>query len=345
MNIGAMIAFLSLMVFTQACGGTHDFSSGMRTSKSSADSTPSPEGIPGGGGPNGENLPGGKDPNGEDLPGETDPNVEDIPKDCPDHLQEILVLDLKSGWWAGDAGDFFTTLLNGLTEPCGNSFRFEFHHVLETSNTYQVFPGGDIRAGSILDVDQLALKKNWGEYSQIWVLSGSAGDPYDMRVSNPVFQGVIAKIREAQVPLFLGSGNGNLTHVNALLGGMGSPSRFATTLPEGPVVDATGSVLVVSRLKAGAELKAHVLFSRGISTIVDAVQTGGTMMRSDYLQIGSDFTSVGDYSGTKSGIAVRLGEGPRIVLDSGLQRFYATKNSEENDTLKYLQNIAVYLSH
>jgi len=31
-------------------------------------------------------------------------------------------------------------------------------------------------------------------------------------------------------------------------------------------------------------------------------------------------------------------------LDAGMQRFYAIKDSQESDTLKYLQNIAVYLS-
>jgi len=346
MKTSLTLLFLGTLLLTQGCGDAAEFSSGIANKKSSSDATPNGGQDPRN--PNGEGIPGDPthDPNGEGFPdGEKNPNGETIPKDCPEKLQDILVLDMKSGWWAGDAGEFFTTLLRGLTEPCGDTYSFEFHHILETSNTYQVFPGGSPRAGSILDINQLVLKQDWGQYSQIWLLSGSVGDPYDMRASNPVFLGMLQKIHDAKVPLFLGSGNGNLTHVNALLTKLQSATQFTTNLPEGPVVNATGSFTALSHLKMGEQLTKHNLFARGIMQIADAVQTQSYQMRSDFLQLGSDFVAIGSEGVNRPLIAVSAGEGRRIVLDSGLQRFYVANNSEEKDTLTYLQNLAVYLSH
>lgn len=341
MKLSVRLLFISITIFAQSCGDNANFAGGSsRANKPSLDATPSTESVP--------NDP-AKDPNGEDVPGEIGPGGEPIGQDCPETMQEVLVLDLKSGWWAGDAGDFFTTLLSGITKPCGESFKFEFHHVLETSNTYQVFPNGTLKAGSILDVEQLVLKKDWSGYSQIWVLSGSQADTMDMRVSNPVFAGIISKIKEAHVPLFLGSGNGNLTHANALMAGLGFATRFATNLPEGPVVDATEKFTIVSRMTAGKELTAHELFSRGIKAIADAVQSddlfgGGVLMQSDYLQCSADFSSIAKNVGGLPVIAVSNGEGAKVILESGLQRYYSIKDSNEKDTLTFLQNIAVYLS-
>lgn len=341
MKFGGLLIFFSITVFAQSCGDSANFAGGARrANKPSLDATPASETPP---------SESSKDPNGEAIPGEIGPGGEPIGQDCPETMQEVLVLDLKSGWWAGDAGDFFTTLLAGITEPCGDSFRFEFHHVLETSNTYQVFPNGTLKAGSILDVEQLALKKDWSGYSQIWVLSGSQADTMDMRVSNPVFAGIVGKIKAAKVPLFLGSGNGNLTHANALMAGLGYATRFATNLPEGPVVDATEKFTIVSRMTMGKELTNHELFTRGIQAIADAVQSddlfgGGVLMQSDYLQCGADFSSVAKNVGGMAAIAISMSEGSKVVLDSGLQRYYSIKDSGGKDTLTFLQNIAVFLS-
>jgi len=265
---------------------------------------------------------------------------------CPKGMQEVLILDMKSGWWAGDAGDFFKTLLGDINTACGQKFTFEFHHLMSNENTYQVFPGGQPGVASVTDVEKVALKADWSQYHQIWILSGSHGDELDMRTSAPVFAAITAKIKASGTSLFIGSGNGNLTHANAFAEGLGLDTRFATDLPEGPVVPATLKFNVVSRLNLGAELSTHGLFA-GIKSIADTVDIqnpfggGGITLKSDYLQPGAEFAVVGKNSQGKPGIAVRQA-GTKIVLDTGLQRFYPIKSGEK-ETLRYLENIAVYL--
>lgn len=269
---------------------------------------------------------------------------------CPKKSQVVLILDMKSGWWAGDAGDFFKTLLGDINKACGEKFTFEFHHLMSNENTYQVFPNGQPGIGSVTDADKVALKSDWSLYDQIWVLSGSLGDELDMRVWAPVFAAIVAKIKASGASLFIGSGNGNLTHANALTEGLGLDARFATDLPEGPVVPATLKFSVITRLNLGVELTSHSLFS-GVKAIADTVEiqnpfgggSSGITLKSDYLQPGAEFAVVGKNTAGKPSIAVRQGSSYKVILDTGLQRFYPIKSGDEKDTLRYLENIAVGL--
>jgi hypothetical protein len=58
--------------------------------------------------------------------------------DCVQTAQKILILDFKSGWWAGDGGRFFQTILEGLTLECDSKVSIEYHHILGGGG----FPGG-----------------------------------------------------------------------------------------------------------------------------------------------------------------------------------------------------------
>lgn len=325
-----------------ACGETHKFDASTAVATDSVMQTPPqvPE----------DSANSSPQPNSETIPepGST-PGTEKVPGDCPETKQEVLILDLKSGWWSGDAGNFFQTLLQGLTVPCGDSYVIEFHHILNNANVYQVFPNGKLSAGSVKDIEHIALKSDWSQYSQIWLLSGSYFDRLDLRTNSELFQGILQKIKASGVPLFVGSGNGNLTHANALMSYLGLTSQFYTLLPEGPVVSAKGHFAVTSRLALGAELTPHQLFAGGISSIADdvialATPAGDKAMQSDGLELGDNFAAVGINHQSRPVIAVRNGGSAKMVLDAGMQRFYAIKDSQENDTLKYLQNIAVYLS-
>ncbi len=272
-----------------------------------------------------------------------------MPRTCPETDQHVLVLDFKSGWWAGDGGTFFQTLLRELSDPCIATVSFEYHHIVSGSNTSQVIPGETqtTEMPVLGDVDLTTRHADWGNYSQIWVLSGSSSDNLDLRVTDALFAGLAAKIKASGLPLMVGSGNGNITHANALMTKLGSASRFATRLPEGPVVDATGSFSVLTKLFRGAALSSeHALFQRlsAVDGVADTVETDLTAMRSDYLVVAPDFVNVGRNTAADWSIAASApGAARRMVLEAGLQRFYAIRAGSNEPTRIYLQNILIFL--
>jgi hypothetical protein len=277
------------------------------------------------------------------------------PTGCPRKAQAILVLDFKSGWWSGDGGDFFRTVVADLASPCIGAVRFEYHHMIAGSNTVQLVPSTAAPSTmSSTNADAATALTDWSGYTQIWVLSGSLSDPEDLATTSPFFQRLVAKIKSAKAALFVASGNGNINHANAVLTGLDSPARFATDLPEGPVVDATGAFAVKTQLTRGAELQDHALFQRGVQSIADIVETAGDgifttseRMQSDYLDVGTagKLKAVGRSAAGKPVIAVLAGDAPRrTVFDAGLQRFYAIRRPDAPGQTKiYLQNIIVYL--
>lgn len=73
--------------------------------------------------------------NSEPGSGATNPenpgNIDDDGSNCPILKQDILVLDFKSGWWSGDGGDVFKSILGGLSNPlCQQTINVEYHHIV-----------------------------------------------------------------------------------------------------------------------------------------------------------------------------------------------------------------------
>src|SRR6185312_7796052 len=81
---------------------------------------------------------------------------------CPKKNQTILILDFKSGWWAGDGGNFFQKITNSLQGTCTQQVTIEYHHIVTDGgggglffpnlngiqNTMLVVPGGTPTDGS-----------------------------------------------------------------------------------------------------------------------------------------------------------------------------------------------------
>ena len=177
----------------------------------------------------------------------TAPSAQDIdPCQGSFNNQTILILDLKSGWFAGDGGTFFQDRIDPKC-PGKSNLDIHYYHVtqaiIETNRnpgalyqTSQQQVPADQREALICSVpfkhqgsDRLyrdASPQNacaltsLSRFSQIWLLSGDAADDLDITASSPLFLSLLDAIedRAAEKPLglFFGAGLGNTTHSNAL---------------------------------------------------------------------------------------------------------------------------------
>lgn len=301
----------------------------------------------------------GNDPN--PSTGTTSPNLQQqFTEGCPKVNQNILILDFKSGWWAGDGGDFFDKILRGISDPCLGSVQIEYHHILQKSDNKRVFPSNQPIMTSIFGTGFMSPTPNYStsfnkqsinNYSQVWILSGSDKDPLDMKINDVFFRSLLNELSQTKVNLFIGAGFGSITHINAIGNTIGIGSIFSTTQIQGQVLNPLVGVQILNYLTVGNELKQHVLFSN-TSKIVDAVKTGGeifgTYMNAYSDKIGNSpyIDIIGKDANGNSIIAVTKPEFPKkVVIDTGLQRFYSIKQQYGQDTLKYLQNIMIYLAN
>lgn len=157
--------------------------------------------------------------------------------------QNVLIIDLKSGWFAGDGGTLFQSLVK--TE-CAEKVEIHYAHVtnevIETNflglvkDPEKIFSCMDRQGkvqGNIADCSMGDLRG----YQQIWILSGSFADSSDLRPgsknqSGIVFEEFLDRIRfriaqaatcsrkkGAPIALFVGAGLSNNDHANFLADG------------------------------------------------------------------------------------------------------------------------------
>ncbi|MBF0441811.1 MAG: hypothetical protein HQK54_07910, partial [Oligoflexales bacterium] len=138
------------------------------------------------------------------------------PQDCTDK-QSILIIDLKSGWWGGDGGQSFEKILGKMALSCKNQpVILEYHHMLRNHTRVSFYD-----------------KKSLSEYDQVWVLSGSEADPFDIRVSDELFKKFVAEIASTKINVFLGAGYGSFDHANAITRAIYNSNVFSTDQEEG----------------------------------------------------------------------------------------------------------------
>jgi hypothetical protein len=260
---------------------------------------------------------------------------------CPPIDQTVLVIDLKSGWWAGDAGNFFTRILNTITAKCNGKMSLEYHHITYKNNvitdTGVIYPGGQTITGF--------QKQTWKEYDQIWLLSGDSGDSEDLRNDDPYYQSLEAQIVNSGSAILIGAGFGSVYHANSLSTALGFGPLFIPGKTHG-IVSKITTINVLDRLSMGTHLSEHALFSRGVQNIANNVQLEKKTVTTDFLAGAPTGGMIIGTSEGKGTIAVTtLANDRRIILEAGLQRFYGIYNQEEKDTLIYLENTLSYLSH
>jgi len=132
---------------------------------------------------------GGKSRKGSDIKVPTNTNEEkkdDETTDtsCPPEPQSLLIIDLKSGWWSGDGGDYFKAILGSISNPdCTDQMFVEYHHIIKQASF-------SLSIGGTCEATNLDLSKASAEGITYTYIDGKCefvkGNPYiDTRILYP----------------------------------------------------------------------------------------------------------------------------------------------------------------
>lgn len=279
---------------------------------------------------------------------------------CPENLQNILIIDLKSGWWKGDGGQFGEILIKDLEQAC-STLKFEYRHSTYGTGGYGGFGGfgsggfggfGSFNNSDFNDMNQLDPsadgpnkfpKHDFDHYQQIWLLSGGEADSVDLRIESTEFKRYLKGMVESKANLFIGTGFGNVYHANALTNGLGLGQIFETDKVANIFPHWTKSG-VKDNTRIDVTNNEHPLLE-GISSIADDMHVGGHDVEADTIldNPNGDVQSIVKKS-ELTVLAEINKEERKFVLDSGMHRFYNIFPKDDMDTKKLLMNILVRLS-
>ena len=304
---------------------------------------------------------------------QTAPAVDFPPFDataCVAKPQRLLIIDMKSGWWSGDGGEFHDLLLPRIVKDC-TQVEIEYYFLQYIDPTLApglpAIPGLPIGAMGFLSFypekpgvsnESLMVPENfpsrpWNEYQQVWLLAGGDHDPSDWPTGHPLFQNLLAKFRtppaapSQSVPsLFLAAGIGHHDHANHVLRTLELPELFQSHVTEltTPRVSDGSQVNVLSRARIGDGLTTHALFE-GVGSIADRMEVSGFDCETDFLPVANHpFQIVGRNRLGEPSIALRETDTRRWVLDAGMTRYYSLFDPAERDTYRFLQNTIKWLA-
>jgi len=289
---------------------------------------------------------------------------------CVAKPQRLLIIDMKSGWWSGDGGEFHNSLLPRIVKDCKQVeieyYFLQFVQIGLPPGTPAIpgFPNGATGFLSFypekpgVTNEQLMVPENfpsrpWNEYQQVWLLSGGDHDPTDVPTSDVFFQNMLAKFRTpaatpgGSVPsLFIAVGIGHHDHANNVLRTFELPELFQSHVTEliTPRFGDGSQVTVFSRARVGEGLTAHAIFE-GVSSIADRVDIARDECDTDFMPAANNpFQIVGKNRLGEPSIAVRETEDRRWMLDTGMTRYYSVFDPAERDTYRFLQNTIKWLA-
>lgn len=289
---------------------------------------------------------------------------------CDDKDQEILILDFKSGWWAGDGGQVYKKITKIIKEgACTTEVNVEYHHILKGEHTamYNDTPFmTPVSKGILGNLKKTQEGGGLENYTQVWILSGSKMDTADISATNSEFKALRVKLLQTSVNMFIGAGQGSVTHANAILNTSGkdisndlkekgfSSNIIEPTQPEGRLFFPEKGIKVLSRIDP--EDGSHGIFTK-VSGLIDAIENKSLLgnlpnnipasadsnAQSDKI-IDSSITIIANSAKNIPCIGITAKGGKRILIDSGMQRLYGAVMPNEPGSLKYLANIVSYLS-
>jgi hypothetical protein len=189
---------------------------------------------------------------------------------------------------------------------------------------------------------KVGMETDFNKYTQIWILSGSHLDGADVQPTDAAFIEIKNKIKSSKANLLLGAGlssNNQVTSIAAHLG-------LGLSVVSGPVftlVSPSTEVKISSTIKPS--MADHFIFT-GLSTFADNVVLGGQTLKGDSLDLTGTSPMKVVASNTEGGSSIAVGvvNKRRIVVDAGLQRFYAIETAKGQTTLALLNNIMAYLA-
>jgi hypothetical protein len=269
-------------------------------------------------------------------------------------IPSILMLDFRSGWWAGSAGEFHKVVLAPLRDD--SNLTIEYHHFTIGNDVKCVYAPQKPEAcdmatmsmdPTVQEVVDRFDQDSWNDYFQIWILSGSEKDGSDIRVNGALFGNLIAQAGDSCTPIFIGAGDGFIDHGNELANALGIGTIMSTTLLNPGFFFGMQNVTIESRMTAGTNLGTHEIF-KDISVVADGVANPFFQhARGDALTANPNVEVLATDSQGRPVIGlsqVLLSDGAfrPVLIDAGMQRYYASAN--DPDTLSLLLNIRRYLS-
>ncbi|HEY5926321.1 MAG TPA: hypothetical protein VIV11_31765 [Kofleriaceae bacterium] len=270
-------------------------------------------------------------------------------------IPSILVLDFRSGWWAGSAGEFHKTVLGPLRDDA--ELTFEFHHFTVGSDVKCVYAPHvaercETATMSDAPTPQEVLgrfdQESWNKYFQVWILSGSEKDMSDIRTDGDLFAHFVQQAGDSCTPIFIGAGDGFIDHANVMSGSLGIGRIMETQLANPGFFFGGPSVTVESRMMAGTQLGTHEIFDN-VDVVADGVANPFLQhARGDQLRPENPNLQILAHDSTGRPVIAAaeqvLSDGATrpIIIDAGMQRYYAS--NAEPDTLELLLNIRRYLS-
>jgi hypothetical protein len=289
---------------------------------------------------------------GDDTGGGGLPDGQVVEGDNP--TPNILILDFRSGWWAGSAGDFHRNVL-GPMRAAADNITIEFHHLTIGQDIKCIYSPTNqgvcetvMMSETPTPVDVIARFDHhaWNDYNQVWILSGSEKDPSDVTVSGDLFGSFIGQGGESCNSLFIGAGDGFIDHGNAIAQSLGIGPILSTELAWPGFFFGTDTPVVDSQMTAGVEMNSHELFT-GVQVIADGVGNGVQHAHGDSLVVNPMVQVIAHDSAGRPTIAVGSiplsnGDSRPFVIDAGMQRYYGV--NVEADTLTLLKNIRKYLA-
>jgi hypothetical protein len=288
---------------------------------------------------------------------------------CAENDQSILIIDMRSGWWSGDGGDYHSVVLNEIFNtadpetnvPCGN-ISIEYHYFIQGFTRKCIYKPGqspsclDETLPDPLTFDQFMgyFETSFDDLTQVWILSGSQLDPADLEITATFFVQFVDMIADHCMPMLLAADDCFIDHGNIISQalGMGSvfqhmqafcPQFVGVSAAEAPNITAQSTML------AGTHLSDHILFT-DVANIADGVQngfgvmgnpTGDSLVGASGVEVIATNTSNLPQIG-EAFVEIPGEEYPRpILLDAGWDRSWAVAGHEGTHT--YMRNLALYM--
>src|SRR5262245_35909832 len=135
----------------------------------------------------------------------------------------ILMLDFRSGWWAGSQGDFHKEVLGPLSTD--GIITIEFHRLVIGTDIKCIHETGKAGVCETVMMSETPTaeeviarfdRHKWNSYNQVWILSGDEGDPSDIKVNGDLFGTFLAQGSSSCNSIFIGAGDGFIDHGNVV---------------------------------------------------------------------------------------------------------------------------------
>jgi hypothetical protein len=288
---------------------------------------------------------------------------------CSENDQHILIIDMRSGWWHGDGGDYHTVVLDHIfsvadpdTQVQCDNIHIEYHYFIQGYTLECNYHPGE---SPVCESESLPMSMTYDQFlayfttpfeelTQVWVLSGSQLDGADLDITATFFVEFVDYIADFCMPMLIAGDDCFIDHVNIISQAMGMGPAMQHSQPYCPMFVGVGASMApsigpTSTMDAGTHLSDHILFT-DVDSICDGVQgswgqmgnpTGDSLVDSADVQVIATNTSSDPQIG-EAFIEIDGEDYPRpVLIDAGWDRAWAVAGHQGSGT--YVRNLVLYM--